>query len=304
MGSFYKSIEADLDALDARMGGSFGADGARATRKSVLDAFQRVQSEFEGSAKQFDFMYTDILGLVTTGMGNLIDGNSNKTPMADMNAYGPALRLPWVHKSDGQPATQAEIIQDWQTVKNAHTQTGTYDAGKDSKMTQLRLPQDALQNLIADQVTSNEKALLQSFPGFAGFPADGQMVIHGMGWAMGSGFVPAYGFKAFADAVNRGDWVAAKANSAFKLESPQRKTAHDKMFDNAAKVVAQKLDPETLWYPMAPGDIMAKVVRYPIRAAAFVLALVGIIATGVIYATGGRVALPALPARTPRRRPA
>src|SRR5580692_3183831 len=91
--------------------------GGMATRDSVVDAFAKTQQPWEGES---DVMYTDSLGLVTTAIGYLIDSNSNKTPMADMNGYAPALTIPWVHKSDGQPATQAEIIQDWQTVKNAH----------------------------------------------------------------------------------------------------------------------------------------------------------------------------------------
>ena len=111
------------------------------------------------------------------------------------------------------------------------------------------------------------------------------MVIHGMAWAMGGAFIPKDGFKAFADAANRGDWLGAKAQSAFKGAAPQRKAAHDKMFDNAAAVVAGKLDPDKLWYPSsaptetAIGNALA-VVRRPAVAAGITL---GIAIGGGIY---------------------
>jgi len=231
-----------------RGGAGMGADpgsGGRATRNSVMDVFQKTQTQFEGFV---DVMYTDVIGLVTTGMGNLIDDKSG------INGYGPALQYAWIRKSDGQPATQAEIIQDWQTVKNAHTASGTFDLPNDRKITQLKLPPLVIQDMIASRFANNEKELLKSFPGFASFPADGQMAIHGMAWAMGSAFVPVLGFHMFADAVNRGDWLAAKAQSAFQKEAKERKAGHDKMFDNAAKAVANKLDFGTLWYP---GDAPA-----------------------------------------------
>jgi hypothetical protein len=261
-----------------------GADpgsGGRATHPSVMDAFVKVQSEWEGVA---DVMYTDSLGLVTTAIGYLIDSNSNKTPMANMNGYGPALVIPWIHKSDGQPATQAEIIQDWQTVKNAHTQSGTYDLPNDKKITQLKIPPLVIQDLTASRMANNEKELLKSLPRFADAPADAQMATHGMAWAMGGAFIPVYGFKAFADAFNRGDWAAAKANSAFKGAAPQRKAGQDKMFDNAAIVAANHLDPDTLWYPGSPpttavGNLLATVRR----PAVAVVVAVGVVVVGGIY---------------------
>jgi GH24 family phage-related lysozyme (muramidase) len=278
----------------ARALGLAATSGGRATRNSVLDAFVKVQSPWEGVAH---VMYTDKLGLVTTAIGYLIDSNKIATPMADMSGYGPALVIPWVHKSDGKPATQAEIIQDWQTVKSAHNQSGGYDLPNDKKITQLEIPDLVVQDLTASRMADNEKVLLQSFPNFTSFPADAQMAIHGMAWAMGAGFVPAYGFHAFADAANRGDWATAKAHSDFKGVSPERKAGQDKMFDNAAAVVANKLDPDKLWYPQsvpttAIGHALAQ-LRRPAVAAAVTLA---------VAAVGGGIYLATRP--VPRRVPA
>lgn len=259
--------------------------GGGATRNSVTDAFVKTQSQWEGEA---DVMYTDVLGLVTTAIGYLIDSNSNQSPMADMSGYGPALVIPWVHKSDGQPATQAEIVQDWQTVKNAHTTSGSYYFPNDKKITQLKIPPTVIQDLTATRMVSNERELLKSLPGFAQFPADAQMAIHGMAWAMGGGFIPVDGFKTFADAANRGDWAAAKAASNFKGAAPQRKAGQDCMFDNAATVAANKLDPDKLWYPdsaptSAVGSLVATVKR-PAVAAAIAVAVVAV-GAGIDVAT-------------------
>jgi len=239
-------------------------------------------------------MYTDSLGLVTTAIGYLIDDKSG------MNGYGPALLIPWIHKSDGQPATRAEIIQDWQTVKQAHTQSGSFDLPHDKQITQLKIPDTVIQDLTASRMADYEKYLLQSLPGFAKFPADAQMAIHGMAWAMGGAFIPKDGFHAFADAANRGDWLAAKANSNFKGAAPQRKAGQDKMFDNAAAVAAGKLDPDRLWYPgdaptTAAGALAAH-LRRPVIAVAVVT---GLAALGVgVYWIAARPAPRRLPVPT------
>ena len=246
--------------------------GGGATRNSVMDAFTKVQSQWEGVESE---MYTDVLGLVTTAIGYLIDDKSG------INGYGPALVIPWIHKSDGQPATQAEIIQDWQTVKNAHKASGSYDAPNDRKITQLKIPPIVIQDLTASRMADNEKYLLQSLPGFAKFPADAQMAIHGMAWAMGGAFIPKDGFHAFADAVNRGDWAAAKANSNFKGAAPQRKAGHDTMFDNAAVVAANKLDPDKLWYPAsAPTTAVGSALATLRRPMVVVSVVAGVVAIG------------------------
>lgn len=62
--------------------------------QSVRDYFNTFQTKFEG---YLPFMYLDVKNLVTTGMGNLID------------PIGAASSLPWVHKSDGSPASPEEI---------------------------------------------------------------------------------------------------------------------------------------------------------------------------------------------------
>lgn len=254
-----------------------GGSGGSATRDSVVDSFPTVQRQWEGYEPE---MYTDSIGLVTTGIGNKID-DGDATHASGMDGYGPALKLPWVHKSDGKPATQAEIIQDWQTVKAAHKASGSYDAPTDRKITQLKLSDLAIQDLVASQLITNEHDLVKSLPGFASFPADAQMVIHGMAWAMGGGFIPADGFHTFAAAANNQNWPAAKAASAFRGAAPQRKAGHDLMFDNAARVRASNASYDTLWYPrVAPATALGGALAVAKKPVVVVATLLGLVAIG------------------------
>jgi GH24 family phage-related lysozyme (muramidase) len=201
------------------------------TFQSVLDAFVTVQSQWEG---YLDFMYTDEIGLVTTGMGNEIDPLSK------------ALALPWSRNTDETPATPDEITKEWQAVKDNHV-SGRFDAPYDELMTTLHLKLEDIASLVVEQLLSNEAVLAAFFPQFDQFPADAQMAIHGMAWAMGPGFP--HSFPQFTAAANRGSWVEAKAQSKFRLEAPQRLVGHNLMFQNAAIVKANNLDKSILYYP-------------------------------------------------------
>src|SRR6266480_95273 len=75
---------------------------ATGTHTSVRNGFLSFSQPLEGRVR---WMYLDIKGLVTTGVGNLID------PVAS------ALKLPFVHKGDGSPANEAEISAEWQRLK-------------------------------------------------------------------------------------------------------------------------------------------------------------------------------------------
>src|SRR5207244_2818316 len=64
------------------------------TPTSIRDGFLAFSRPLEG---RVPWMYLDIKGLVKTGVGNLID------------PVGLALKLPFVHKADGSPASEVEI---------------------------------------------------------------------------------------------------------------------------------------------------------------------------------------------------
>jgi GH24 family phage-related lysozyme (muramidase) len=206
-------------------------------RDSVSSAFKSFNTKFEG---YLTFMYADVKNLVTTGMGNLID------------PIGAALSLPWVN-SDGSPASQQQISDAWNAVKARSdlTQKG----GKAYKsITTIRLTDEGIDQLIQRRLKSNESTLRSNYPGYDSWPADAQMAVLSMAWAMG----PAFKFGTFKKQVNGDppDFAAAATsshmNDAGNPGLVPRNAANKKLFENAAAVLKNKADPDKLYYP---GDV-------------------------------------------------
>src|SRR5258708_9961472 len=101
-------------------------------RDSVGSAAREFMSRFEG---ELPYMYLDIKGLVTTGIGDLVD------------PYSVAARLPWVHRLTGVSATSQEVFAAWTKVKGAVSMMrvggGAYEG-----LTDLRLTYDGLVSLM------------------------------------------------------------------------------------------------------------------------------------------------------------
>ena len=207
---------------------------------SVRKAFPSFITPFEG---RVEYMYLDQKGLVTTGIGNLIDP-------VDL-----AKGLPFVHKTDGAAATEAEIEADWNAVK-ARTDLipapDRLDQFRD--LTNLRLTNDSIDNLVKNKLDSNE-AFLKRTPEFAdldSWPADAQLGLFSMAWAMGAGFGTRPGpdgFPMFRKACADKDWDSAATQSRIRDAAQKRNDADHTLFSNAAQVVQQDLDPSALQWP-------------------------------------------------------
>lgn len=210
---------------------------------SVAAIFRTFSTKFEG---YLPYMYLDIKGLVTTGMGNLID------------PIGAALGLPW-KRPDGSLASQDEIRAAWNLVKSRidlAPKYGTAFAG----LTRLRLDKDGIEQLIARKLRENEAYLRRRFRGYDRWPADAQLGLHSMAWAMGPGFH----FPAFDAAVNREppDFLAAATashmNETGNAGLIPRNRANVVLFTNAARVLESGADPSALYWP---GEVVAQVGR-------------------------------------------
>lgn len=170
--------------------------------QSVKDVFIPFSEPLEGIVPR---LYADVLGLVTTGMGNLVD------PMP----Y--ALALPW-ELPGGIPAPKDAVVRAWTAVKNdplCASRGWRYACGIPAN--NVRLSSDAVHALILDKLESNDKAMLVRFPDWESRPADAQLAAHSMAWAMGPGFW--HKFPRFTVAFKAGDYRVAAKESAISPAS-------------------------------------------------------------------------------------
>jgi len=213
--------------------------------------FPVIQSQFWDFSAKFEgriaYMYLDILGLVTVGVGNLID------------PVGAAQALPFRFKNNpGIAATPDQIAQEWQTLKsNSSLATKGYTACE--PITQLELSNDAIDSLILARLTQNESFLKRQewFLAFDTWAADAQLGLLSMAWAMGP-HGPG-GFPNFRAACQKLDFNTAAAECKMsEAGNPgliPRNKANFTLFSNAAIVLAGgaqgSFQPANLYYPRA-----------------------------------------------------
>jgi hypothetical protein len=198
-------------------------------RAAILPAFKKLEG-------YLPFMYLDVKGLVTTGMGNLID------------PVGTALNLPWKH-TDGSLAAPEEISSAWNTVKS-RTDLKMRGGGAFAGLTNIHLDDDGIQQLIDGKLDANESLLMNRFPGYSAWPADAQLALHSMAWAMG----PAFNFPKFQAAVNQlvPDFdtcaVESHMNDAGNPGLTPRNAMNYQLFKNAANAIRNQSPFDQLQY--------------------------------------------------------
>lgn len=216
--------------------------------------FPSVQTAFRAFSTQFEdcipYMYLDVLGLVTVGVGNLVDPVTlaQALPFRFRNKAGIA--------TPGSAATPAQIAVEWQTLK------GNPALGKQGHLAcepicQLELSDDSIGSLVISRLTSNENYLKRQAPfqNFDTWPADAQLGLLSMAWAMG----PAgpEGFPRFSAACQISDFKSAaaqcKMNEAGNPGLIPRNRANLTLFSNAAIVTAGeaqgRFERANLYYP-------------------------------------------------------
>jgi hypothetical protein len=147
--------------------------------QSVADAFPlRFSATLEGYTHN---AYLDVKGLVTVGIGCLID------PVVM------ALSLPWV-KPDGTPAPASLIESELESLK-AQQGLKNYPAGSKQVLgaTTIRLTDDGVASLCRSRMLANEVFLRRAFTQYDVWPADAQMFAHSMAWAIGAGWPGIFG---------------------------------------------------------------------------------------------------------------
>jgi len=212
--------------------------------ESVRDAFAEFSRKFEGYVH---FMYLDIKGLVTIGIGNLIDAEAS------------VRNLPFTHKLTRAAATQKEILAEWRKLKRMPELAQKGHKACEA-ITDLRLSDEDIAALVERRLLANEALVRQTFREWDDFPADAQLGVMSLAWAVGAAFAPRW--PRFTAACHEGDWAGAAANSKLKEQGNPgvipRNRANALLFGNALEVVTQGLDRSRLFYPDAvPPAVLA-----------------------------------------------
>ncbi len=217
-------------------------------RDSVGSAAREFMSRFEG---ELPYMYLDIKGLVTTGIGDLVD------------PYSVAARLPWVHRLTGVSATSQEVFAAWTKVKGAVSMMrvggGAYEG-----LTDLRLTYDGLVSLMMGRLRLDDAFLARRWPGYASWPADAQLACLSCAWAAG----PAWHAPRLDAALALPDFDAAAGPPGDAATHPEcrgeawlndtsnpglrpRNLSNKLLFENAACVqsLSAMYDPDVLYWP-------------------------------------------------------
>jgi len=236
-GSGLPSIDPDVgDGTDGTtvVGSDSGETVTTGTTNSVRDFFPTFSTPLEWRVA---YMYQDIKGLVTVGIGNLID------------KPGDAAALPFEHRDSRAPATTDEIVDEWHKIKNAPGLAhGGHKAAE--KIASLELSERAIDDLVRNKFDAIEAVLARFYPDWSDWPADARLGAHSIAWA-GAGFP--YDWPAFNRAATAHDWAtAARESHLAEKGNPglrERNKANQILFRNAAAVEANGLDRSTLYYP-------------------------------------------------------
>jgi len=162
-------------------------------KKEVEDAFFRANQSLEGYVP---YMYQDIKGLVTIGVGNLID------PITV------AEKLPFVRWAKNMPmrlpATKKEIQNEWRRVKamppGLHYKH--YSAGST-----ITMAETDIEHLVSTVLATHEAGIMTHHPAWNEYPALVQMTLLSMSWAVGVTGLKK--FSRFNGFIREGSWALA-----------------------------------------------------------------------------------------------
>ncbi len=180
-----------------------------------------VGAPFEGVVH---FMYLDVKGLVTTGIGNLID-----TP-------DEALSLPW-RNADGSFATRMQIAAEWSYVKSRQD-LKLHGGMAYGAVTRLRLDDAGIAAVVGRTLDRMDSQLSHRFADYETWPADAQLATLSLAWACGA----AFRFPKLEACLKAGDFTGAAdqcaINSAGNPGVVPRNKKNRELYLSAAEDVA------------------------------------------------------------------
>lgn len=190
---------------------------------NLIPTMRKTLATFEGVT---DFMYLDQKGLVTTGVGNLID------PKEKVNDFE------WLRKDDTTP-TPEEVDAEWDQIQKRQADKnkgGMYF----KQFATLHITPSNLEKVFTKKATDFVGWLQrnENFKEIDDFPWDAQLGIMMWIWATGSGKPEWY--QEFKAACKKQDWEEAAKNVPWPDIDEKRERALKQMFTSAANVQGAK----------------------------------------------------------------
>lgn len=147
-------------------------------RQSVFDAFVRFSQPLEGLTHN---PYLDVKGLLTVGLGCLIDPPET------------AASLPWTF-ADGSGVPAAEVLAQLRALKSQQgLKSYRFDSPAVLNATTIRITDAGVLDVASKRMLANEALFAKAFPGYGAWPADAQLFAHSMAWAIGAGWPSIFG---------------------------------------------------------------------------------------------------------------
>lgn len=218
---------------------------ACAMKLAVRESFLKFNEPLEGAVP---WMYQDLKGLVSIGIGMLLD------PWNDGIA-----NLPFLFRDNAKRmATHQEIREEWDRVKNLPPDKQGRTAAVLGHLyafafTSLVLPRSAIDLFATNKLAENDRVMKATFRDFEGWPADAQLGVHSMCWAVGPHFQE--GWPKFTAALHARDWVTASIECFMPEETKypglRPRNRHNKTLFLNARVVdsGAGYDPDVLYWP-------------------------------------------------------
>ncbi|MBZ4018031.1 hypothetical protein [Streptomyces purpurogeneiscleroticus] len=217
-------------------------------RRSVRDIWVAFNRPIEA---RLDFMYLDSEGWVTTALGNKIDETrkGGRTPTDAERRASLSLAMEWSWENERhERATPEEVAAEWDRTKARFDQRKD-GGGSFEQYATLRLPDAAIDTVMFRKLDSTEHALKAraEFTHFDSMPADAQLGLLSMAWAMGVARFEI--FKIFRAAVADGHWTDAAKECRISPDTGTLKVRNDRnqqLFRNTGLVIAEGRDPDIL----------------------------------------------------------
>jgi hypothetical protein len=174
----------------------------------VRDYWISFNDPLEG---RVNFMYLDVKGYVSTGIGNKIDqtarDNSAPTEAERSASLAAAFRLRWLVDDLSTEATPDEVAGEWDTVKSHMELAPLGHRSFQPPLTRLHVDDDEIDRHVFEKLEEMESVLAgrPEFADFASWPANAQLATLSMCWAMG----PKFRFPTFQGHVAQRNWGGA-----------------------------------------------------------------------------------------------